>query len=443
MPGFADTAGLFPHSVDQAGNLMEKKLKAFALHLDFGLGGDELALQEFRELAHSAGVEVCQLIRAHKSRSSPKYFIGKGKACELRDALAENKLQLLLVNHSLSSTQERNLERLCQVRVLDRSGLILDIFAQRARSSEGKLQVELAQLEFLSSRLVRGWSHLERQKGGIGLRGPGEKQLEIDRRLIRDRIGRIKKHLVKIKRRRALSRSLRKERGFLSVALVGYSNAGKSTLFNALTHQQVEIADQLFTTLDSVVQRMDLDTNKVVLSDTVGFIQDLPHALIEAFNATLLEVREADLLVHVLDSSAPARDANKAKVEETLREIGATHVPCFSVNNKIDLLDGAKPGLTRNSKGVPVSVSVSASTGAGLDLLRCALVELLSAEMGYYRIKIPPAMGQWRAWVYAKGRVFDEQYSPASGWRITTSLQKQTAQRFKSSGLEIVQCPAT
>ncbi len=418
---------------------MQQKHRALGLHLDFGLGGDELSLREFQELARSAGVELCQLIRVRSHRPTPGYFVGRGKAHELRDALAASELQLLLVSHNLSATQERNLERLCQARVLDRSGLILDIFSQRARSSEGKLQVELAQLEFLSTRLVRGWSHLERQKGGIGLRGPGEKQLEVDRRLVRRRITGIRKRLVKIKARRELSRSLRKERGFLSIALVGYSNAGKSTLFNALTNRRVAIADQLFTTLDSVVQRMDLSGNKTVLSDTVGFIQDLPHALIEAFNATLLEIREADLLVHVLDSSTSARDAHKAKVEATLREIGAGHLPCFTVNNKVDLFAGTKPRLVRNNRGLPVSVSVSASTGAGLELLKCALAELLSVDMDCYHIKIPPAMGQWRAMVYARGRVFDEQYSPASGWRITTCLQKQTARRFKSKGLEMVQ----
>ncbi|MEP7043998.1 MAG: ribosome rescue GTPase HflX, partial [Dokdonella sp.] len=301
---------------------------------------DPLALEEFGELARSAGARVVGTLTARVERPNPRYYVGTGKAEELREQRVALDADLILVNHTLTPVQERNLEKLTECRVVDRTGLILDIFAQRARSHEGKLQVELAQLKHMSTRLVRGWTHLERQRGGaIGLRGPGETQLELDRRLLGDRVKQLQKRMQKVETQQTTARRSRQRNALPVVALVGYTNAGKSTLFNALTGSAVYAADQLFATLDPTLRRLDgLDCGPILLADTVGFIRDLPHDLVAAFRSTLAEARDADLLLHVIDASDPERDERIADVETVLAEIGADDLPQVLVYNKIDLM---------------------------------------------------------------------------------------------------------
>lgn len=327
--------------------------------------------------------------------------------------LAAHQAELVIFNHSLSPSQERNLEHELKCRVLDRTGLILDIFAQRARTHEGKLQVELAQLEYMSTRLVRGWTHLERQKGGIGLRGPGETQLETDRRLLRGRIKSIHKRLDKVRSQRDQNRRARSRAEIHSVSLVGYTNAGKSTLFNALTNAEVYAADQLFATLDPTLRRLEIeDVGPVVMADTVGFIRHLPHKLVEAFRATLQEAAEASLLVHVIDAADPDRDANVEQVDRVLKEIGADSVPVLKVMNKIDRLDSA-PRIERDGHGVPEVVWLSAQQGQGLDLLHEALTERLANDVIGFSLTLSPEQGKLRAGLHELNAVreeyFDEQ----------------------------------
>ncbi len=344
--------------------------------IDFGdpEHGDSLA--EFRLLASGAGLDVVAVVEARRARPDAALFVGSGKADEIAAIAKEGGADLVLFNHVLSPVQERNLERRMQCRVLDRTALILDIFAQRARSNEGQLQIELAQLRHYATRLVRGWTHLERQKGGIGLRGgPGETQLELDRRLIGQKIKTIETRLAKLERTRALQRRARQRGGTLSVSLVGYTNAGKSTLFNRLTRAQVYAADQLFATLDTTSRKLWLnEAGQVVLSDTVGFITHLPHALVAAFHATLEETARADLLLHVIDSASPTRDRQIEEVNAVLAEIGADAVPQIEVYNKIDLT-GVAPALVRDECGKIARVALSARTGAGVDDLKLALTE--------------------------------------------------------------------
>ncbi|MCX7896336.1 MAG: GTPase HflX [Rhodocyclaceae bacterium] len=357
---------------------------AVLVQLDFGDGDAPARLAEFVELAKSAGAEAVATLTARARALDPATFLGRGKVEELKSLIAETQASLVLINHELSASQQRNLERALGCRVVDRSALILDIFAQRAKSHEGKLQVELAQLEHQMTRLVRGWTHLERQRGGIGLRGPGEKQLETDRRLLSRRIAVLKERLRLLERQRAVRRQQRNRREVLSVSLVGYTNAGKSTLFNALTHAGAYAADQLFATLDTTTRRLYVPSCEladgrsgcqIVLSDTVGFIRDLPHELVAAFHATLEETREADLLLHVVDAASPDRDQQIAAVGKVLEAIGADRVPAIVVLNKIDLTPLA-PGVERDECGNIARVRVSAATGAGLDLLRAALAEI-------------------------------------------------------------------
>ena len=406
---------------------------ACLLYVDIGSRSDDNAqFEEFVELAKAGGVEIRGLYRVRRTRPTPKYFIGSGKAEQIREHLERDGVRLLIVNHNLSPSQERNLERLCRARVLDRSGLILDIFSQRARSHEGKLQVELAQLDYLSTRLVRGWSHLERQKGGIGLRGPGEKQLETDRRLIGRRMAEIGKCLERIKSRRSLGRRMRKKNNLLTVALVGYTNAGKTALFNRLTASAEYSADQLFATLDPVMRRLELGrvaggrVGGAVISDTVGFVSNLPHTLVEAFNASLLEVREADLLLHVVDAAAAGHTEYRREVEGVLRTIGADGIPMLVVFNKSDLT-GRPPEIIRDEQGRPASASVSASTGAGVDELRCALAELVMPRTRCYEARIPADAGCLRSFAYTRGEVVYEEYLQGEGWRLQLRLADSAA----------------
>jgi GTPase len=370
---------------------------------------------EFSELARAAGAQPMALLGGSRAAPHPAFFAGTGKVAEIRAALEQHEAELVLVNHDLSPAQERNLERELKCRVLDRTGLILDIFAQRARSFEGKLQVELAQLEHLSTRLVRGWTHLERQKGGIGLRGPGETQLETDRRLLGERIKQIKKRLEKVRKQRHQGRRARVRAEIPTVSLVGYTNAGKSTLFNRLTESSVFVADQLFATLDATLRRLDLPgKTPLILADTVGFVQHLPHQLVEAFRSTLEETVQAEILLHVVDSSDPERLARIEQVNEVLQEIGAQDIPQLIIYNKIDCLDAAHddpaPRLERDEHGKAARVWLSAKTGAGVDLLLQALREHLQTFHEQHWLRIPPVAAQARARCHAWGTVLQEYF---------------------------------
>lgn len=349
---------------------------AVLVSLDFGEPGYEESLQELRQLAISAGMDVRATIEGRRSKPDAKYFVGTGKAEELSATMKATESLVAVFNHDLSPSQQRNLERFLECRVADRTGLILDIFAQRAQSHEGKLQVELAQLEHLSTRLVRGWTHLERQKGGIGVRGgPGETQLELDRRMLRVRIKGLREKLAKLKQQRGIQRRSRKRSQVMSVSLIGYTNAGKSTLFNRLTQSGVYVADQLFATLDTTSRKLFIpEGGPVVLSDTVGFIKHLPHALVEAFGATLEEAVQADLLLHVVDVASTNRDEQILQVNRVLSEIGADQVHQVLVLNQIDRT-GMEPSLERDEYGRICKIRVSAKTGDGLHFVRQALAE--------------------------------------------------------------------
>jgi GTPase len=359
--------------------------RAVLVQLDLGQGAIDERLSELKLLVLSAGASVEAVVQGKRAAPDPKLFAGSGKVQEIGEALRVHGADIVIFNHALSPGQQRNLERVLQCMVIDRTALILDIFAQRARSHEGKLQVELAQLEHLATRLVRGWTHLERQKGGIGLRGPGEKQLETDRRLLGNRVKMLKTRLAQIEKQRKVRRRARERRDVLSVSLVGYTNAGKSTLFNALTKAGAYAADQLFATLDTTSRRLYVGGEgagaSVVLSDTVGFIRDLPHALVAAFQATLEETAQADLLLHVVDSASEDRDAQIGAVNQVLAEIGAAEVPQILVWNKIDLTRAAA-AVERGDCGTIRRIFLSARTGEGLDLLRDALAEVARQTFG-------------------------------------------------------------
>src|SRR5579863_2944739 len=375
--------------------------RAVLVRLGLGAPVDPEDLQEFTQLALSAGATPVAAVTGRRDRPDPRYFMGSGKAGELRDAAHAAQADVILVDHALSPSQERNLEKLIERRVLDRNGLILDIFAQRARSAEGQVEVELAQLKHIASRLVRGWTHLERQKGGIGLRGPGETQLESDRRIIGQRVRVLTRRLAKIKQQRETGRQMRAEIPVPSLALVGYTNAGKSTLFGALTGADAYVANKLFATLDPTVRRIRLPGGTaVVVADTVGFIRGLPHELVAAFQSTLTEARAATLLLHVVDASNPRRDAQLAQVNEVLAEIGADSIPQVIVYNKIDRLQ-RPAAIERDEAGMPSAVWISAEKRLGLDLLTSAIAERLSRFARRVRVRLPADSGALRSRLYA------------------------------------------
>ncbi|GAB6388235.1 ribosome rescue GTPase HflX [Stutzerimonas marianensis] len=415
--------------------------RAILVHLD---GQDPAARedpQEFQELARSAGAETVGFVNVSRHQPSAKFLIGSGKVEELHDLVKESEVELVIFNHTLTPSQERNLERALECRVLDRTGLILAIFAQRARTHEGKLQVELAQLEHMSTRLVRGWTHLERQKGGIGLRGPGETQLETDRRLLRVRIRQIKQRLEKVRGQREQARRGRRRADIPLVSLVGYTNAGKSTLFNALTESQVYAANQLFATLDPTLRRLELnDLGPVVLADTVGFIRHLPHKLVESFRATLEESSNADLLLHVIDAHEPERDQQIEQVLAVLTEIGANELPLLEVYNKVDLLEGIEPQIQRNADGVPQRVWVSAQQGLGLDLLQQAIAELLGDDLFVGTLRLPQQLGRLRAKLFELGAVQAEAHDEEGGSLLDVRLQRVELNRLVSqAGIDMQQ----
>jgi GTPase len=369
---------------------------------------------EFCSLAESAGAEVVHTFDVLRDRPAPKYYVGTGKAEEIAQVVQHLNIDLALFDQPLSPAQERNLERLLKCRVLDRAGLILDIFAQRARSFEGKLQVELAQLQHIVTRLVRGWTHLERQKGGIGLRGPGETQLETDRRLIRQRIDHIKRRLQKVRKQRAQGRRSRQRAAVPTVSLVGYTNAGKSTLFNAVTEADTYVADQLFATLDTTLRQLQIKHfGQVVLTDTVGFVRDLPHELVAAFRATLEETRDASLLLHIIDASDEHRHARIRQVDAVLEEIGAAEVSCLQVFNKIDCLPDAAPRIDRDEAGVPQRVWVSAQNGVGFELLNEAIAERLCCDSVHCCLLLSADQGRLRAKLFEHQAVINEFLNPA------------------------------
>lgn len=382
---------------------------ALLVHVFFPQESDIEDLKEFEVLVSSAQIDVLDIVTTSRKAPQTKYFIGEGKAQEIAEKVKQFDASVILVNHTLTPSQERNLEQLCKCRVVDRTGLILDIFAQRARTHEGKLQVELAQLQHLSTRLVRGWTHLERQKGGIGLRGPGETQLETDRRLIRHRIQLILSRLAKVEKQRNQNRQSRSKADLSTVSLVGYTNAGKSTLFNALTNADVYAANQLFATLDPTLRRIMVDdVGEVVFADTVGFIRHLPHDLIAAFKATLLETQEATLLLHVIDAADPNLLDNMHAVDEVLLEINAHEIPTLLVMNKIDLIEGKQPTIDRDEHGIPIRVWISAQNSLGLDLLFIALKEKLSKQIQVCKLSLPSYLVRLRCRFYQLNAVEHE-----------------------------------
>jgi len=400
--------------------------QAVLVHINFSDETSKEDLQELQMLASSAGVSALDVITGTRRSPNAKYFVGSGKVEEIANAVRANSADVVIFNHALSPSQERNIEKVCQCRVLDRTSLILDIFAQRARTHEGKLQVELAQLKHISTRLVRGWTHLERQKGGIGLRGPGETQLETDRRLLRERIKSITKRLEKVQTQREQGRRARVRNELPTVSLVGYTNAGKSTLFNSVTTAGVYAADQLFATLDPTLRKIELqDIGSAVLADTVGFIRHLPHDLVAAFKATLQETQSADLLLHVVDYSDDKYRENIDQVNEVLEEIQASEVKQLIVCNKIDRLDGVEPRIDRDEDGMPVRVWLSAQESKGLDLLSAALSECLANNMVQYQLRIPPQQGKLRGALFRLNCIASESYAEDGDWLVDVKLPEK------------------
>jgi GTP-binding protein HflX len=399
---------------------------AVLVHIDFHIQSENYGPEEFVELAISAGADPVAVVSGSRQRPDARYFVGTGKLAEIKDIVDREEAEIVLFDHALTPSQERNLESYLQCRVIDRTGLILDIFARRARTHEGKLQVELAQLQHTSTRLIRGWTHLERQKGGIGMRGPGETQLETDRRLLRERIKSIQKRLAKVDAQRDQNRRSRSRSEMPVVSLVGYTNAGKSTLFNHVTGADVFAADQLFATLDPTLRRLDIEqVGTIILADTVGFIRQLPHRLIKAFQATLKESSEADLLLHVVDAADSYRDDNIAHVGVVLKEIGADEVPTLTVFNKIDALPTGGPRIDRDVDGNPYRVWLSARDGQGLDLLKQAIAELLAVDVFNEKLYLPSNCGRLRAMLFEHGAVKNEHFDERGQSVLEVKLPKK------------------
>ncbi|MCH2346557.1 MAG: GTPase HflX [Pseudomonadales bacterium] len=397
---------------------------------------------EFKELALSAGATLIAYIGGTRKQPSPSYFVGSGKLEEIGEAVRTHKAELVLFNHSLTPSQERNLEKALKCRVLDRTGLILDIFAQRARSHEGKLQVELAQLRHLSSRLKRGWTHLDRQKGGIGLRGTGETQLELDQRMIRHRIRSINKSLEKVRGQREQGRRSRRRAEIPTISLVGYTNAGKSSLFNQLTSADMYTANQLFATLDLTLRRITLPNyGLAVIADTVGFISHLPHQLVKAFQATLEEMASANLLLHVVDAEDEGHAILREQVNNVLVEIGADSVVQLEIFNKIDLISGVEPHIQRDQDGKPTRVWLSAKTGAGLELLRDAISELLAGAFLVETLIIKPEQARLRSQLYESGFIESEEIEESGVWKLRVRLPKDYLDRVLQRGAVLKSTP--
>ena len=404
--------------------------RAILVHAAAGKNMTLTDREEFAELARSAGAVIVDQLQSNRQKANSRYFVGKGKLDELRRSVEHNCAELVISGAALSPSQERNLERSLSCRVLDRSGLILDIFAQRARSFEGKLQVELAQLRHLSTRLVRGWTHLERQKGGIGLRGPGETQLETDRRLIGKRIRQLRSRLEQVDSRRTMNRRNRVRAEVPTVALVGYTNAGKSTLFNALTDAGVYVQDQLFATLDPTIRRLELpDGTTIVIADTVGFVRELPHELIAAFRSTLQEAREADLILHLIDASDPNRWQRVRQVNAVLKQLDAHRVPQIRVYNKIDKLD-REPRRANNRQGQGRAVWLSAVTGDGIPLLLASIGDRLRKTKVRGSLRLRPDQGRERALLFELGAVASEQMEEGGGWQLELKMLDRDLRRF-------------
>ena len=407
----------------------ERGNRAVILHPVFADTGPE-QLDEFQELCRSAGVDITTILKAPRGRPDARFFVGSGKIDEVAEQVEATGADMLLVSRPLSAIQERNIEKRCKCRVLDRTTLILDIFAQRARSHEGKLQVELAQLRHISTRLVRGWTHLERQKGGIGLRGPGETQLETDRRLIGQRIKYLKGRLDRVRQQRAQSRRKRERANVFTVALVGYTNAGKSTLFNTLTNSSVGTQDMQFATLDPTVSQLpNIPTGNVLLVDTVGFVSDLPHELVAAFHATLQETREADLLLHVIDASDPFHQQREHDVEDVLKSVDASHIPIVRLFNKIDLVE--RPASTHcNADGEVDRIDVSALNGTGLNKLKETIALRLKGKRIQIWISLESSHAKLRSKLFDLGAVSEEKVTDDGRWMLHINLSQQDAERL-------------
>lgn len=409
--------------------------RAVLVHLTLHSGQEDLS--ELKELAKSAGTDPVYVVTGSRRSPDPKYFIGTGKLDELKNVIESQSADIVLFNHPLSPSQERNLENVLGVRVVDRNGLILDIFAQRAQTFEGKLQVELAQLRHLSTRLVRGWTHLERQKGGIGLRGPGETQLETDRRLLGLRIKQIQQRLEKVDKQRHQGRSKRKKAEIPSVSLVGYTNAGKSTLFNKLTGANIYAADQLFATLDPTLRYCQLPNSaEIVLADTVGFIRHLPHELVAAFKSTLQEASEADLLLHVIDANAEDRDDTVIQVNQVLEDIEANEIRQLEIFNKIDLLADINPRIDRDEAGNPMRVWLSAETGEGVELLYQALAEIFSSTRIKRKCYLRSDQGDVRAKLFTAAKILEEQIDDFGGYELVIEIDAKHLGLLKTVEIE-------